>query len=134
LYVKDAYANLIFPVTISEEGIGNTQLQMEFSWTGTQDFAPYLSIPAAFDFREKLGESAIMNYMHSLAVQSGQVLSSAWGTETLVDDSMIGAMVNVRLPLVNQVTFNASQFEMSMLTQFNTWVPAFPVATINGPK
>lgn len=39
-----------------------------------------------------------MGYMHTLAVDGGTLLAKAWGTETLVADGLVGAMVNVRLP------------------------------------
>ena len=42
----------------------------QFEWTGTQDFAPTLSIAAALDFRKSIGgEERIMEYCHTLAVE-----------------------------------------------------------------
>lgn len=48
-----------------------------------------------------------MNYIHNLAVDGGNLLASAWGTETLVPDHMIGAMVNVRIPSTNATLMNS---------------------------
>ena len=128
LYVKEEYQPLIYPVVISEEGTGATHFQMEFSWTGTMDFAPFLSIPDALAFRAELGEEALMNYMHQLAVSGGNVLAQTWHTETLVSDDMIGAMVDVRLPLADVTTFDAAIFSKTLLVRSDNFrfSPVYP--------
>jgi hypothetical protein len=96
------------------------------------DYAPFLSFPNALAWRDQFGGDAnIMNYIHQLAITGGNILINAWGTEKLVSDDMIGAMVNVRLPVADPSSFNAAIFEQNILSQFNTWIPAFPI-TING--
>lgn len=42
----------------------------QYGWTGTQDWTPYMTIPAALKFRKSIGgEDRIMAYCHSLAVK-----------------------------------------------------------------
>lgn len=86
---------------ISSYTAGSSFFQMAFSYLGTTDVSAYLAMADALAFRQSQNETAITAYMHSLAVAGGQLLARAWGTETLVDDSMIAAMVNVRLPTGN---------------------------------
>ncbi|GJE88788.1 PLP-dependent transferase [Phanerochaete sordida] len=74
-----------------------------FSWPGTMDFVPYLSINAALDFRQWAGgEEAINTYCRDLAREGGQRAAEILGTR-VIDESGDGAqtlnMVNVELPL-----------------------------------
>jgi hypothetical protein len=76
-------------------------------------FSAWLAMWSAIDFREQLGDSRlnflgifilklifsrIMDYIHTLAIWTGNYLADQWKTETLVSDDMVGALVNVRLP------------------------------------
>lgn len=125
LWVHKSRQNLIYPTVISLEGQGQSFFQMAFSWLGTTDFSSYLAMADALDFRASLGDGDIIDYMHSLAVQGGQLLARAWGTELLVPEDMIAAMVNVRLPTDDWT--KASTLPQRLLEQYNTWVPAFPL-------
>jgi len=70
------------------------------------------------------GDAAIMSYMHQLAAQGGQILAKAWGTEKLVDDEFIGAMVNVRLPDTALACCDLDGLSARVYSEYNTWVPA----------
>lgn len=75
----------------------------QFSWTGTLDLSPYLSIDAALDFRKWLGgEEVINSYCRDLALQGGKRVAEIMGTR-LMDESEGNVqtlnMVNVELPL-----------------------------------
>jgi len=125
LWVKKEMQSRVFPTTLSDEGIGATQFQMEFSWVGTQDYTPYLAVEQGLKFRESLGgDEPIMTYMHQLAVEGGQYLASRWKTDLLIAPEMTGAMVNVRTP-----SFNATPAEVSLalMNQYNTFVPVYPL-------
>jgi selenocysteine lyase/cysteine desulfurase len=109
---------------LSEEGQGSTQYQMEFSWTGTQDYSAYLSVSASLDFRTQVGgDEAIMNYIHQLAVQGGNLLAKKWNTDLLIQEDMIAAMVNVRIPTTNSSIANS--LPQVLLDQYGTWVPVY---------
>ena len=79
-----------------------------FEFVGTHDGAPYLTVPAALEWRSKViwgdknGEEAVVGYMQHLARRSGKIVSSILGTEVLENDegTLSGcSFSNVRLPL-----------------------------------
>jgi selenocysteine lyase/cysteine desulfurase len=122
LWVRRPLQALVHPTVISE-GYGQG-FQQDFVYQGTRDYTPWLGMADAIAWRNSLGDAAIIEYMHTLAVQGGNVMAAAWGTEKLVDDSMIGAMVNVRLPTTN-VTL-AAELVTVLLNEYNTYLVAFP--------
>jgi selenocysteine lyase/cysteine desulfurase len=127
LWVRKDRQALIYPTVISDEGQGASHFQLEFSWEGTMDYSAYQAFPAASQFRNKFGDQAIMDYIHNLAVQGGQLLAEMWSTDLLVDPSMIGAMVNVRLPVNSNTNVTVLQnLPQILLQKYNTWVPAYP--------
>eukprot|EP00747_Dinoflagellata_sp_TGD_P012530 gnl/TRDRNA2_/TRDRNA2_121755_c0_seq1.p1 gnl/TRDRNA2_/TRDRNA2_121755_c0~~gnl/TRDRNA2_/TRDRNA2_121755_c0_seq1.p1 ORF type:complete len:116 (+),score=19.95 gnl/TRDRNA2_/TRDRNA2_121755_c0_seq1:1-348(+) len=65
-----------------------------------------------------------MSYTHELASKGGQVLAEAWGTEKLVEDDMIGAMVNVRLPDAALACCGLEGLTAKVFSSYNTWVPS----------
>ncbi|KAJ6265054.1 hypothetical protein Dda_1209 [Drechslerella dactyloides] len=78
---------------------------LQFEFNGTIDPSPLLCVPAALDFRRKIGgEDAIRNYCTTLAYDGGERVARILGTEVLKPDGT-GAdagrcpMVNIRLPL-----------------------------------
>ena len=90
-----------------------TPFELNFEFIGTSDDLPYLCIPAALEFRQKIcgGEEKIMNYCMKLAFDAGNLLAEMLGTEVLCEaeakdkDSGVEsqvrrcALVNVRLPI-----------------------------------
>eukprot|EP00930_Biecheleria_cincta_P008301 TRINITY_DN109717_c0_g1_i1.p1 TRINITY_DN109717_c0_g1~~TRINITY_DN109717_c0_g1_i1.p1 ORF type:complete len:454 (-),score=68.32 TRINITY_DN109717_c0_g1_i1:258-1586(-) len=126
LWVTPDKQHLIHPNIISNEGRGATEFQMQFSYTGTKDYSPFLAMGAALDFREQVlgGEEAIMSYMHELAAKGGELLASTWRTEKLVHDEFIGAMVNVRLPDAAFPCCSLNGLTATVFARYNTWVPA----------
>lgn len=123
LYVRKDHQSLVRPTVISYLGQGATEFQKWFAWQGTNDFSSYLAIQAALDFRASFGDSEIMEYMHDLAVKGGDELVQIWGTEKLVPDELIGAMVNVRVPS-NNATLMA-QLPKDLLDRYNIYVPIY---------
>jgi selenocysteine lyase/cysteine desulfurase len=95
---KDSQSYLV-PTTISE---WPGSFQDQFIYVGTTSYAPFLAMQAALDFRVSIGgEDAIFSYIHNLAIKAGHILSTAWATDVLLDDSMYAAMVDVRVPTRN---------------------------------
>ncbi|GAA5877320.1 hypothetical protein JCM1840_007196 [Sporobolomyces johnsonii] len=111
LYVDKAYQHLIHSIPIGHHYDGKrtparrSEWVTEFSWNGTLDWSPILSISAALDFRENVlgGEERIHEWCHSLAVQGGEKVARMLGTRTIrngMDEGeLVGCMVNVLLPL-----------------------------------
>ena len=120
LYVSKKYQNLTFPTCISDEGQGNTQFQRYFSYQGTNDDTPWMSMKEALTFRNEYNDTAIIDYIHKLAVNGGKKLVSMWNTSMIggesdtIADSVIPAMVNVVLPTQNGTEVSMIQ---SMLYQ-----------------
>lgn len=121
LYVKKHLQHLIHPGVIS----WNYQLgfQKEFHQLGTLDYTQFLTFPAAIEFRRRLGEDRIINYIHSLAVIAGRILSKMWKTEMLIPEHQFGAMVNVRLP-INGSVMVTSMVE-KMFLSYGTFIASF---------
>jgi selenocysteine lyase/cysteine desulfurase len=127
IWVAPSKQDLVLPNVISGEGQGPTAFQLQFSYTGTKDYSPFLAMSAALDFRSKLGgDKLIMEYMHSLASRGGSLLAASWGTGKLVDDAQIGAMVNVRLPDAARFCCTGEQLSNNLLDYHGTWVPVYP--------
>ncbi|KZT19038.1 PLP-dependent transferase [Neolentinus lepideus HHB14362 ss-1] len=74
----------------------------QHEWTGTMDFIPYLSVPAAIEFRNWIGgEHEINKYCHQLALDGGKRLAEIFGTSVMENEKgeLTANMVNVELPL-----------------------------------
>ena len=70
----------------------------EFDLAGTRDPSAWLTAPFAIELLHEHGLEAIHAYNHDLAWWAAQHVSAAWGTEFDTPESMLGAMVSVRLP------------------------------------
>ncbi len=80
-----------------------SRFRLEFDWTGTVDFTPFLAVPAALRFGEGLlegGWDALRARNHALALQGRDCLSAALAVPSPVPDAMIGSMAAIPLPLV----------------------------------
>ncbi len=99
LWVKDDYRKTIAPIVTSwylSEGYPSS-----FRWLGTDDYTPYLAVPAALDFFKGLGWERVRAHNHALARFGRDVVGTALGTEPAVDpriDEVFEAMSLVRLP------------------------------------
>ncbi|KAF8311718.1 PLP-dependent transferase [Clavulina sp. PMI_390] len=105
-----------FPVseyyTTSTPNDPPTRFALMHNWTGTQDFAPILSIAWAINFRRAIGgEARIQEYCRTLALDGGRLMAKIWGTQVMddmtledgetwaEDGELTTAMVNILLPL-----------------------------------
>lgn len=72
----------------------------EFLWSGTREPSPYLAVPAALDFLERVGLGHFRTFTHELARQARQRLVELTGRQPLVPDdpAWYGAMAHVPLP------------------------------------
>ncbi len=103
---KEAQQDL-HPTVIShgfEQGFAN-----EFDWTGTRDPTAWLAVPAALDFYRSMGDGALRDRNHGLAVAAAGLLAERWGTEAGAPAEMVGAMAVVRLPGRHPGTVAAAQ-------------------------
>jgi hypothetical protein len=78
---------------------GLSDFEMRFQYTGTRDYTPFAGIEAALEFRKLIGEEAVVNYNHQMALWAQRYLARLWQTETLVPEANTVAMGHVRLPI-----------------------------------
>ena len=74
----------------------------EFHWVGTADFAPYLAVPAAIEFLERIGLDRFRQQTHELARRARHRIVAELDGEPISPDSLdwYGSMTTVRLPWV----------------------------------
>lgn len=89
----------------------NSSFELMFQNTAITDDTPYLTVPAALEFRARVpgGEDAIFKYIRNIAFEGGNIVAQILGTDVLgeLDAKKEGpcrvrdcAFANVRLPLV----------------------------------
>ncbi|KAK0224427.1 pyridoxal phosphate-dependent transferase [Armillaria nabsnona] len=98
----------------------------QFEWNGTVDWAPYLSVSAALDFRNWLGgEGMIDKYCHNLAIEGGKALAKVLNTKVMDEDGQFTAhMVNVVIPLSGDVKPSLEldlMFKNKLLVKYNVY-------------
>jgi len=128
LWVRKDRQSIVYPTVISYLGQGKTPFQVGFSYEGTSDYSATLAFSAAFEFRQSLGDAAIMAYMRDLALKGGDLLAQMWGTEVLMRnelDAIHHAMINVRLPTENSTI--ASKIGEILLNKYNIVVPVYGI-------
>ncbi len=100
-----------------------------FRWLGTDDYTPYLAVPAALKFMEGLGWERVRSHNRALAQYGRDVVEPALGTEPTMPRKtpMFEAMTLVRLPKgVAETEEEARSFQAHMSEQLA--VEALPVA------
>jgi len=128
MYVKKEHQPFIHPAVISNFYAQPSNFQWEFFWTGAMDFSAYMSIPAAIEFRSKIGEDTLRNYTHNLAVAGGALVAGRLGTSVLQTEDQIGNMVDVALPILNpeDPLVGSPQFwAEALLNRFNMYVNTY---------
>lgn len=71
--------------------------QDEFTWTGTRDMAPYLSLPAALDFLETFGLDLLRKRTHYLTRYAREQIAVLTGVDALLpnDEQWYGSMITM---------------------------------------
>ncbi len=80
-----------------------SRFRLEFDWTGTTDFTPFLAVPAALRFGEGLtadGWDGLRARNHALALAGRDRLAAAMAVAPPAPDTMIGSMAAIPLPPV----------------------------------
>ncbi len=121
---RDAQAGIHPTVTSRGPADG---FPVEFDWTGTRDYTPWLAVPAAIEFLKDLGLARARDYRHRLAADAGRMLAGRLGTELAAPDSMLGAMASVRLPESHEPTEAAAQaLHDRLLAAHRIKIPVLP--------
>ncbi len=103
LYVKRKHQQRLKPhMTSWGRSLGgrDERWQDHINWLGTRDPAPFLAVPAAITFLEKVGLEEFRNWTHQLAQYARQRLERLFGTKCWVPESQdwYGSMIAVPLP------------------------------------
>ncbi len=99
LYIREDKKKGIRPLVISH-GANSTRtdksfLHLEFDWTGTDDYTPYILVGDCIDFLGSLypgGIGELMERNHRLAVAAKDLLCEAFECEPPCPDRMLGSM------------------------------------------
>lgn len=70
----------------------------EFEWNATADPTAYLSAPEGIALLKEWGFESVLGYMHGLAWEAANLLTSRWETTLETPRDMVGALVTVPLP------------------------------------
>ncbi|GAA5910560.1 hypothetical protein JCM8208_007642 [Rhodotorula glutinis] len=145
LYVAKRWQHVVHSIPIGasytrreKSDEGDERWTREFNWSGTVDWSPILSVPAALDFRRDVlgGEQRIYDYCHALALEGGQLVAEMLGTEVLRNESdedgeLTACMVNIALPLPPPSYYTPSSlaalssFWIARLTTAHTFAPVY---------
>jgi len=137
LYVREDRRGDIRPLSISH-GMNATRkdrsrFRLEFDWTGTDDFSPFLCIPVAIRFLAGLlpgGWPALIAHNHQLAIAARNVLCGSLGISPPAPDEMLGSMAALpigdgsREPPISAL-YN-DPLQVALFEQFAVEVPIVP--------
>jgi isopenicillin-N epimerase len=96
LWAAPGRASGLMPNVLSWEI--NQPFPSNFAWTGTRDPSNWLTIPAAFDFMDRMGESAVREHNHQLLRNAVALLADMWKFRVSTPDAMTAAMALVPTP------------------------------------
>jgi isopenicillin-N epimerase len=99
LYIREDKRRTIRPLVISHgadsKRTDKSFLHLEFDWTGTQDYTPYILAGDCIDYLDSLypgGIDELMGRNHDLAVSAKNILCAAFQCPPPCPDHMLGSM------------------------------------------
>lgn len=130
LYAKDDVKDLLTPTIVSSEFLH--KFPEDFAYTGTKDYSSFITFPHALKFRQQFGEEELISYNRNLAWEAGEMIAKMWETEVLIEDkSKVPAMVNVRIPYVEESQYSQINPPLPVqavkltLRKYNTYIVVF---------
>lgn len=102
LYIEKDRRNLIRPL-VTSHGANATRkdksfLHLEFDWTGTADYTPYILVPECIDFMSSLfpgGLIELVHRNHKLVLKARNMLCEKFGIAKPAPNDMIGSMASI---------------------------------------
>ncbi|MDP6606921.1 MAG: aminotransferase class V-fold PLP-dependent enzyme [Dehalococcoidia bacterium] len=135
LWVAPGRQPAIRPTVISHGANRDTSLRsrfhLEFDWTGTTDFTPWLCVPTAIEAvggRVEGGWAALRLRNHELALAARDLLTATLGIATPpCPDEMVGSMAALPLADAGGVVANGPDtLSQQLRDQFGLEVPVMP--------
>ncbi|KXN66493.1 hypothetical protein CONCODRAFT_128263 [Conidiobolus coronatus NRRL 28638] len=99
---------------------------MKFNWFGTIDFSGWFSAPESLEYRKSLGDDAIYEYNHNLALLAANYIADLLNTQVLGSPSQVGFMSNVELPINEPYSFDLQfKIEQHILKEYGLRLKLF---------
>jgi isopenicillin-N epimerase len=134
LYVQRDRQRGIRPLAISHGAnsprTDRSRFRLEFDFTGTADYTPFLCIPAALQFLGGLlpgGIPALQRHNHELALAGRDVLLRALGGEPPAPAAMLGSLAAVSLPPTTAPGVPPLGLDPLQVALFDRWRIEVPV-------
>ena len=124
LYVRKELQQHIEPVLIGwglhrDPSLGSKFLDY-YDWLGTNDYANYLSVPAAINFQQKYNWDKVRFSCHQLLKETLERINQRTGCQYIyADDSLYSQLAIVELPEVKDPT----EFKNKLYDDFNIEIP-----------
>jgi len=119
LYVDKKWQTMIVPSVISSEFAGS--FKDKFTYVGTRSYNAILAVDAAMNYRQNLGDDAIMQYLKKLAWDAAQVCVNTWNTTLIVHNpDMAVGIVDVVLPTQDPAKIAAAQD--GLFSKYSTYI------------
>ena len=134
LYARPDRQALLHPLIVSwgwdSRSPGVSPFQDYFNWTGTDDPAAYLSVPAAIAFQQQYDWDAVRLACHALASSARQHITALLGTTPICPDSphWYGQMCSISLP---GGAFDVSTVQKRLREEWHIEIPTFPWNGLN---
>lgn len=137
LYVKPEFQEEVRPAIISHGANADTQSQSrfesEFSWTGTYDPSPVLSLPTAIDFITSLhpgGLSGLQQKNHELVLAGRERLLQKLNVPSPAPSEMLGSLATIPLPVAASFSpADAVSLQRKLFYQHQIEVPVFKLSS-----
>lgn len=114
-----------------------SRFRLEFDFCGTDDYTPFLCVPAALRFLEGLmpgGIEALRQHNRDLALAGRERLCEALGTAAPAPESMIGSLASVLLPWSDEPLVQPQGLDPLQLTIWERHQVEVPVMRWPAPK
>jgi isopenicillin-N epimerase len=128
LWVREDCQDEVRPVSISHgasEGSPEpSRFVEEFSWKGTDDFTPWLCVPAAIAALDSLASGGwpdIMQANRKMALEARDILCTALSIAPPAPDAMIGAIASIPLPPGDPELFYSQLLSLGIEVPVFSW-------------
>jgi len=133
LYIREDMRKEVRPLVISHgansERTDKSFLHLEFDWTGTSDYTPYLLIPDCIDFLGSLypgGFPDLWARNHGLTLAAREMLCERFGVEPPCPEDMIGSMAALPLLPLGEANKIIDSIRDRVFQEFRIEVPIIP--------